>query len=53
MTRPKRRLKITDVAGNVGINRSPLSKAIRSVVRSEKASKKVRGMAQGRRRRST
>ena len=53
MTRPKRRLKITDVAGNVGINRSPLSRAIRSVVRSPKASKQVRGMANGKKRRST
>lgn len=45
MTRRKRRLKITDVAGNVGINRSPLRRAIQSVNRSAGASKKVRGMA--------
>lgn len=45
MTRRQRRLKLTDVAGNVGINRKPLKKAIQAVSRSEKASKKVRGMA--------
>lgn len=41
----KKRLKITNVAGNVAINRSPLRRAIQSVNRSPEASKKVRGMA--------
>lgn len=50
MGRRQKRLKVTDVLGNVAINRSPLRKAIQSVNRSEKASKKVRRMN---RRRST
>lgn len=49
----QKRLKITNVLGNVAINRKPLRKAIQSVNRSESASKKVRGLANGKRRRST
>ena len=44
----KKRLKIIDVAGNVGINRSPLRRAIQSINRSAEASKTVRGMAKKR-----
>lgn len=49
----QKRLKITDVLGNVAINRSPLRRAIQSVNRSPKASKKVRGMANGKKRRGS
>lgn len=41
----KRRLKITDVAGNAAINRRPLRRAIQSINRSPEASKQIRGMA--------
>lgn len=49
----QKRLKVTNVLGLVAVNRKPLRKAIQSVNRSEKASKKVRGMANGRKRRGS
>lgn len=49
MTRQKP-LKVTDILGLAAINRRPLRKAIQSVNRSKKASRKIRGMANRRRR---
>lgn len=40
-------LKITNVAGNVAINRKPLRRAIQSVNRSESATKKLLRLAKG------
>lgn len=45
MSRRQKPLKVTSFFGLVAINRKPLKKAIQSVNRSAKASKKVRGMA--------
>lgn len=41
----RKRLKVTDVAGNVGVNRKPISRAIKALNRSDKAAEQVRKMA--------
>lgn len=41
-----KRLRVTNVAGNVGVNRAPISRAIKALLRSEKAAKQVKAMAE-------
>lgn len=40
-----KRLRVTNVAGNVAVNRSPISRAVKALLRSEKAAKQVKAMA--------
>lgn len=40
-----KRLRVTNVSGNVAVNRKPISNAVKALLRSQKAAAQVKAMA--------